>query len=46
MLRRCLCKLLAQILEATESGKTIKINERTFGRLVNNAQREHAWANG
>ena len=38
--------LLAQILEATESGKTIKINERTFGRLVNNAQREHAWANG
>lgn len=38
--------LLAQILEATESGKTIRINERTFGRLVNNAQREHAWANG
>lgn len=38
--------LLAQILDATESGKTIKINERTFGRLVNNVQREHAWANG
>lgn len=38
--------LLRDILDATRAGKTIRINERTFGKLVNNAQRERAWVNG